>query len=351
MKKKIVVDSEQKRQLVLDLAKVIADSGDEGVSLNELVLGVNSDFDNNYVIGVIRRDLVACLGKITRGERRWSRYYIDDLDIAVKLINDHFDRKMNDLQLWELYADIAEYIKDTPAVTDKMVTEEFGIDLEVLDKMNSDLVEYGSNLDFHKLTANGTKVRLGDNTLTVIDARINALKPKCDKVKVEEKKNLIPLPEDQKRMIQERILHIIYYFNKISIKDIAAEYKVRFNEDLKFLTIRSFMDKMPGIYHYNEVYQVKDINAALEHINPIKSIIRIDVALKSGTDVSAYKNMRYSRTLGDYDIYILEDKTSYNVVTQVLDLILIGASIDSKIVDQVKNILKINMSIGHKIIL
>lgn len=350
---KELINAESKRQMVLDAAQIIASYGTNGVAIGELVNKLNYDLNERYIKTVVKTVLIASLGKnnVLRGERRGARYVIDDLDMAVKLINDHFDRSMNSLQLWELYADVADYISKTPAVTDRMVAEEFGVEPEFLDSMNSALLEYGTELEFYKITSNGTKLRLTSNTLTVIQGKINDLTPKVDKV--EKVKKLIPLPEDKRKMLQERLLNVIYYLNlgETDIRIIAKVYEDRFKETIKFPTIHSLMDKVPGVKRFGESYQVTDIHTAIGYINPIKANVKIDVAVKKGTDVSAYKNLRYSRELGDYDMYILEDKNSYDIIIQILDLILMGASIDPIIVKRVRDIVSANMSSGHKTLL
>lgn len=359
--KKRKMDREDQRQLVLDVAAIIAEKGVYGIRMGDLVneMKVNHDgIDIIYLKNTIIRVLLKkCLGNIIQGEKAQARYMIDDLDIAIKLINDYFDRGMTPLEMWKLIKDICEYINDKEeSCYIEEVADEFGVEMEFIDKVNSELTKYAVGFDFYKQTHRGTKVRVNENAMSVIDGMISDLEskepkpsPKKDESEGKDIK-LKVLDEETRRRMQLRLIEIIYQKDSMSQGEISRIYFKMYGDNLKYPVIESMLKKIPGIGHKNDQYWIKDIKDAIFSIDPFKSRVKVEVAVKKGMDVK-YSNMKKTLELTDHDIYMLEDDNSYDLITQLLDLILSGASVNESIREVVMSTVIENMKTGKKVLL
>ena len=361
MKKK-KMDREDQRQLVLDVAAVIAEKGVYGIRMGDLVNEmkvnhneINTIYLKNTIIKVL---LKKCLGNIIQGEKAQARYIIDSLDIAVKLINDYFDRGMTPLEMWRLIKDICEYInsKDESCYIEE-VADEFGIEMEFIDKVNSELTKYAVGFDFYKQTHRGTKVKVNENAMSVINNMITDLEskepvkssPRKDSTKGEDVK-LKVLDEETRRRIQLRLVEIIYQKDSMSQGEISRIYFKMYGDNLKYSVIESMLKKVPGIGHKSDQYWIKDIKDAVFSIDPFKSRVKLEIAVKKGMSVG-YSNMKKTLELTDYDVYILEDDNSYDLIIQLLDLIVSGVSVNESIREIVMSIVIENMKTGKKVLL
>lgn len=357
------MDREDQRQLVLDVAAVIAEKGVYGIRMGDLIneIKVNhNEIDTIYLKNTIIRVLLKkCLGNIIQGEKAQARYVIDSLDIAVKLINDYFDRGMTPLEMWRLIKDICEYInsKDESCYIEE-VADEFGVEMEFIDRVNSELTKYNIGFDFYKQTHRGTKVKVNENAMSVINGMITDLdskystKPistKKDETKGEEVK-LKVLDEETRRRIQLRLVEIIYQKDSMSQGEISRVYFKMYGDNLKYSVIESMLKRVPGIGHKSDQYWIKDIKEAIFSIDPFKSRVKIEIAVKKGISIE-YSNMKKTLELPDYDIYILEDDNSYDLIIQLLDLIVSGVSVSESVRDTVMSIVMENMKTGKKVLL
>ena len=340
MKKK-KMDREDQRQLVLDVAAVIAEKGVYGIRMGDLVneMKVNhNEIDTIYLKNTIIRVLLKkCLGNIIQGEKAQARYIIDSLDIAVKLINDYFDRGMTPLEMWRLIKDICEYInsKDESCYIEE-VADEFGVEMEFIDKVNSELTKYAVGFDFYKQTHRGTKVKVNENAMSVINNMITDLESK-EPVKSSPRKDSTKV-------------EIIYQKDSMSQGEISRIYFKMYGDNLKYSVIESMLKKVPGIGHKSDQYWIKDIKDAVFSIDPFKSRVKLEIAVKKGMSVE-YSNMKKTLELTDYDIYILEDDNSYDLIIQLLDLIVSGVSVNESIREIVMSIVIENMKTGKKVLL
>jgi hypothetical protein len=366
---------EDKRQICLDLSQVIHEAGEDGLSKSEIFekFEGNEEYSQSMYVEVLLTDFLDCLGKnnVRRGERRWTRYVVDSQETAESIINDYFDSRMNELDKWELYKDICSYIHENGVVLDTEVSEHFTIELERIYEMNSELIKLNMNvgLDPFNKNSQGTKLRLFDGTLSEILSKIEKLKieeneklnrkksesarnSKMDKKDAKDNKHIIPMDPKTKRIVQRNLLEIIYSDPKSSMtySKISYEYRQRMGAGIQYNSIDSMLKGVPGVKLHKDYYEVTNIVEALEYVDPLRSKVRIEVGMRKGIKVE-YTNMRFSRELGEYNIYILEDDNKYELYIQILDLLLMGASIDEHVTTKVRHAVTSNMSRGMKSIL
>jgi hypothetical protein len=277
-----------------------------------------------------------------------------------------------------LYKDIAEFIEsgDNGVRLDKEIIDEFRIELELLNNMNSNLIvmNVDAALDPFNENSQGIKYRLKELTMNVIQNKVDELKEleakklreekhkqlekarasRWDK-KSEDNKNLIPLDPEAKKQIQLRLVELIYSDpdSRMNQSKLAFDYQRACGSSIKYSAIESMLRNVPGVSKNKDSYEVKNITEAIKYLDPFKAKVRIEVIFRDGTDdmVKYYKNMRLSRSIGEYKVYVLEDWNTYDLYTQIIQLMLNGASIDKNYTDKVNIMLISNMRNGRKSIL
>lgn len=373
------LSNEDKRHICLDFVDEICKAGPDGISKLDLINKVTKLNEGRYFIDdyepVFDKEYISAIGKnnAKKGERRWTRYIIDDQSIAEKLVNDYFDDRMTELDKWILYREIAKFVdsKEHKVASESEVIENFCIELSVLVEMNTQLTLLNVPLDYPEGSKNG-KFKLSDHTLAVINNKIAELESEEAKKAANEKRknlelarkakkegkgnpdrngNLLPLDPKEKKKIQLKLVELIYEAGQpVTSRQLSASYQYKYGHAVRYNTVESFLKNIPGIGFKNDQYRVNDLNQALSYLNPLRSRVRFEVVVSSGVVID-YKNMAFSRSIGVYDIYILDDINSYDLYIQILELMLIGASIDSSITDKVKKAMIDNMKCGKKSIL
>lgn len=362
-KKEFLNSSESMRQLVLDIVQIISSYGEDGASISSIISditksGKSENLSSEDLKKLIKTELPKSLGKISIGERRLTKYVIDDLDVACQLVNEFYDKGMTKYDSWRLRLDVFNYILKNPGITTNKVCEEFSIDPSFLDSFNSDLIGYGtSGIDFYKDTNSGTKMRIKDDDKSKITGVINcALDESKPKVKEshhkpkEDDTKLVKLNDDQKKNIQYRIVSIIYRKNWISESEISKIYYREYKENLKYPVIKSMMRNVPGVIMKGDEYHC-EISEALSVVFPSKVAVSIEFVTNKEINISNWNNIRLSRIFNGIYIYKIEGKNNYDLIPEVLELITLGASFDKKISDRVLEIVKNSLKSGDKYIL
>lgn len=377
------LSNEDKRQVCLDLIEEICKAGSEGIAKSELLNKMKSKegYSIDVYENVLLNEYVGAIGKnnATKGVRRWTRYVLDDQSIAEGLVNDYFDSRMTELDRWILYRDIAEFVdgKEYKVASEAEVMGNFCIQLPVLVEMNAQLTLMNAPLDYPEGSKNG-KFKLSEHTMAVINAKITELEAeKALKVRDERRKNLElarasklkknqkevdvshlkPLDSETRKKIQLRLVNIIYSApkSKLEISGISFNYHNTYGENIKYNAIESMMKNIPGVSRSKDLYKVDDITKSMLYLDPIRAKVKIDVVFERNTinemELKRYENMRFSRSIGGCDIYMLEDWNTYDLYIQLMNLLLMGASIDKVYAEKVKSVMVTNMSIGKKSIL
>jgi hypothetical protein len=338
------------------------------------------DFSVEEYDSVLRNEYIKAIGKhiATIGNKRSTKYVMDDQVTGEELVNNYFDGSMTELDQWLLYKDIAEFIEsgDNGVRLDKEIINEFRIELELLNEMNSNLIVFNSDaaLDPFNENSQGIKYRLKELTMNVIQNKVNELEEleakklreekhkqlekarasRWDK-KSEDNKNLIPLDPETKKQIQLKLVELIYSDpdSRMNQSKIAFDYQRACGNNIKYSAIESMLRNVPGVSKNKDSYEVKNITEAIKYLDPFKAKVRIEVIFRDGTDdmVKYYKNMRLSRSIGEYKVYVLEDWNTYDLYTQIIQLMLNGASIDKSYTEKVSIMMLSNMKEGKKSIL
>lgn len=351
---------EDERQIMLDIALVISNYGTDGASMGEIQEEIEKKHQGINVANLVKVKLSKCLGKISKGERRWVKYIIDDLDVACQLINQYYDSGMTEYELWNLRKSICEYIIENPGVTTEKICDEFSIEDQFLDEMNSELVKYNVGLNFYKSTNKGTKVRI-DNEMTIPclngiieDVRKKESPKHPSKVESTEEssRKLSRMDPLMKKKIQSRLVEIIYSKDRMSTYDISKRYIKIYKEDMKYQTIDSMMSGVPGVGHSKDgYYWIKDINESMNYVDPIKGLVDLEIVSKDSIDLEKYPNIKFSREFEGLKIYKLKCRNEYSVILDIFDLILSGVSIDTEVREKVIDIVKNNLKAGDKYLL
>lgn len=304
-----------KRFFILKVAGIIASTGKDGISISEIMNELADTHEistsDNYLREIVRSELKNCLGNITVGSRRWTKYIIDSYEVAIEMINSYYLSIYTEAERWGLYNQIADYIR----LNDLKVTDlksYFLISDNEIDRMNSELAEYAGELEFTK-----NKVKLGRNTLGVIRGKLRELTVESPKPEASPEVDTPKGDDELDVNISFSIIEclITHSLSEKDIHEMLKEVTIpRLSIELAKLRKLSYI----GFDNSNRWY-LKDQDA-LKKIAPELATIKLAVAVRD-TAVLDGLTIDSLLNLNGYKMCTITCDNSINTVFKLYDLI------------------------------
>ena len=217
------------------------------------------------IIRILRKELPKSVGNCLIGSKRYAKYVIDNLDVAVQLVNSYYDSLMTDAEKYQLYSDIVKFIHEGNHRI-KVIMNEFMIQEDTLDKINQTLLLYNQSLDFYKIG----KVRVSEDSyvriLGILRSLINEgnsgknfkyklsdLYLKSEKEENKEVEEVIVVKKEVKPLKPTTEVKLVKELPKMEVLSSS------FIENDDFKLINKFESNGDSIYHYEYKGSYKDL--------------------------------------------------------------------------------------------
>lgn len=313
--------TELKKELALKIVELISDMPMRGTDIHrelENIPALSSIASYSYLTTYFLPKILEekILGKVKIN----GRYFVDNKDIAVEMVNDYYskmeNRKINkvnvhDLNTWKNIKPMIQIISSFPGITTGELMEKYkratgkGLSIALIDKYNEILTLNGMQLDFYERTKSGERMKLSNlNSTKIIDRIISDLSPKTerfkDKVKeVKKSENeLNRLSNQDLEMIKINILRVIYLESGpegISQTEIESAYFNRYNKRLSSNTIQLILKGMVEIgLKYDKLtgrYSIDNYIELAKKISPRKLNLDLVVAIEKGSEFPNLKGL------------------------------------------------------------
>ena len=313
--------TELKKELALKIVELISDMPMKGVDIVrelENIPAFSTIASYSYLTTYFLPNILE--GKILGKVRVNGRYFVDNKDIAIEMVNDYYskveDKKVNkvskhDLNTWKNIKSMIQIIGSFPGITTGELMEKYkkatgkGLSIALIDKYNEILTLNGMQLDFYERTKSGERMKLSNlNSIKIIDKIINDLSPKTEKFKdkvkeVKKSENeLNRLSNQDLEMIKVNILRIIYLesgSDGMSQTEIELAYSNGYNKRLSSNTVQLILKSMVEIgLKYDKLtgrYSIDNYIELAKKISPRKLNLDLVVAIEKGNEFPNLKGL------------------------------------------------------------